>query len=115
MTAIRPTLPSDGPGVPKLDAAHEKLRKAAHQLEGVFMSQLFRAMRATVNETQTGPGTEGRELFTSMLDDKIAELAASRMKRGLGDALYRQMAGKLSAVQPSAPVDGQQPSIAKLR
>jgi flagellar protein FlgJ len=95
-----PVGPGGLAGTPALTPEQERtrLRTAAHQLEGVFLSYMFKAMRSTVPETESaGMGSEGRSLFTSMLDEKIADLAAARMTRGLGEALYRQLAKKLPA------------------
>lgn len=93
-----------GQGVPQLtpEQARAKLRTAAHQLEGVFLSQLFKAMRDTVPAGAAGPGSEGRELFTSMLDDTLAERAAERMTHGLGEALYRQLSRRLDQAESGA-------------
>ena len=93
MSAVDPV--GAGPAQPDLDAARAKLRTAAHQLEGVFMAQLFQAMRATVPESGDAGG--GQAMFTSMLDDEFAARAADRMHRGLGEALYRQLSRRLPA------------------
>lgn len=74
-----------------LTPAQTKLKNAAHQLEGVFLAQLFRTMRESVPAT----GNEAEKMFTSMLDDTLASKAADHMQRGLGDALYRQLAQRL--------------------
>jgi Rod binding domain-containing protein len=73
-------------------------------LEGVFLSQLFKAMRDTVPAGESGPGSEGRELFTTMLDDTLAEQAAQRMTHGLGEALYRQLSRRLDQAEQGARV-----------
>jgi len=67
----------------------------AHELEGVFLNQLFKAMRASVPQDGLIEANPGQELFTSLLDERLASQAAERMKGGLGDALYRQMARRL--------------------
>ena len=67
------------------------LRRLAHELEGVFMTQLFQAMRASVPESGLVESAPGREMFTSLMDEKLAGEAAQRMRNGLGDALYRQL------------------------
>lgn len=82
--------------------ARTQVRHLSHQLEGVFLNQLFQAMRATVPHEDDAPGREGEELFTSLLDEKLAAVAADRMKRGVGEALYRELARRL-------PKEGAQP------
>lgn len=92
MSAIDPATPSPKPSE-ALAAQQAKLRKAAHQLEGVFISHLFQAMRESVPQNEdTGMG---QEMFTSMLDDQLASRAADQLHRGLGEALYRQLSRRL--------------------
>ncbi len=71
----------------------ERLRTAAKEFEGVFLAQLFKEMRATVPTEDEG---QGQEMFTAMLDETLAREAAARSERGLGDALYRQLAARLA-------------------
>lgn len=85
--------PIDRPPPPTPAEQHARLRRAAHDLEAVFLGHLMQAMRATV--PQDGEPDPGRELFTAMLDDTIAREAAHRMERGLGEALYRQLSRRL--------------------
>lgn len=77
------------------DSAHAKLRKAAHELEGVFVAELFKAMRATVPEDGIIGQAQGQELFQGMMDDRVADLYAGRSRGGLGEALYRQLSRRL--------------------
>ena len=92
VSAIDPTKPRAKPS----EAARgqrAKLRKAAHQLEGVFLSHLFQAMRESVPQNEDT--SMGQEMFTSMLDDQLASRAADQLHRGLGEALYRQLSRRL--------------------
>jgi Rod binding domain-containing protein len=83
-----------------LAGEHQRLREAAHQFEGVFIAQLFREMRATIPTDEAAPG---QELFTGLLDETIANQAAERSTRGIGEALYRQLAARIG---PAAPISG---------
>jgi peptidoglycan hydrolase FlgJ len=84
--------------------AHAQLRRMAHELEGVFLNQLFKAMRASVPQGGIVEAAPGQELFTSVLDERLASQAAERMKSGLGEALYRQMAKRLTSEEtPPTP------------
>ena len=82
-----PTAAATGP--------HARLRKAAHDLEGLFVAELFKAMRATVPEDGILSQAPGQELFQGMMDDRIADLYAGRSRGGLGEALYRQLSRRL--------------------
>ena len=72
-----------------------KLRKAAHDLEGVFVNELFKAMRETVPQDGILSEDPGRDLFTGMMDERLAESYAERSQGGLGEALYRQLSRRL--------------------
>jgi hypothetical protein len=90
--AERPAPGIDGaPAAPR--ATRAELRRLAHALEGVFLNQLFQAMRSSVPRDQ-GPLTtsSGEEMFTSLMDESLSQQAAQRMSRGVGEALYRQLA-----------------------
>lgn len=87
-------------GVPP-DALSEsddaKLRRAARDLEGVFVAELLKAMRETVPSDGVVHGGMGEEMFTGMLDQHLAPLAGEGWQRGIGDALYRQLRAALPA------------------
>jgi flagellar protein FlgJ len=87
-------------GAPKPDS-REQVRQLAHQLEGVFLNQLFQAMRASVPQDGELGSAPGQEMFTQMFDERVAAEAANHMSRGLGDALYRQLAARLPAPGPT--------------
>lgn len=92
---------AQGPNAPPPRDQRAELRRAAHELEAVFLAQLFRAMRATVPSPGDGDAERATEMFTSMLDDRLAGLAAERMQRGMGEALYRQLSRRLVAGKES--------------
>lgn len=78
------------------DPLQQKLRRACHEMEAAFLRQLFETMREGVEKEEGLFGeSQGEEIFTQMLDDKLASAAADRMTRGLGEALYRQLAPRL--------------------
>lgn len=79
---------------PPLPPERDRLRKAAQQFEGVFIAQMFREMRATVPADESSPG---QDMFSGLMDDALANIAAEKSTRGVGDALYRQLSARLRA------------------
>ena len=79
-----------------------KLQQAVTQLEGVFVQQLYKAMREAVPQ-QEGivSGGPAEELFTALMDQHLAAETPKHWERGLADALYRQLSGQI--VSPSVP------------
>lgn len=77
-------------------AARRKLRTISHEFEAAFLRQMFQAMRQSVpHESMSETQAQSQEMFTSMLDDKLASVAAARSHGGLGDALFRQLSTHL--------------------
>ena len=72
-----------------------QLRTLSRQLEGVFLNQLFQAMRASVPQDGVIASNPGQQMFTQMLDERLAGEASQRMSSGLSEALYRQLAARL--------------------
>jgi flagellar protein FlgJ len=68
-----------------------RLRRAAAQMEGVFFNQMLQALRETVPRDGVLDGGAGEEMFTSLMDEKIAESASAKQEHGLGAVLYRQL------------------------
>lgn len=60
------------------------LKKSAEALEGLFVQQLFQAMRASVPTDGILERGPGEDLFSSMLDQRIAEQVA-RQESGSRD------------------------------
>jgi flagellar protein FlgJ len=71
-------------------APSDRLRRTATQLEGVFVEQLFKAMRETVpsdGELHSG----GEEMFSSLFDQELAGRAPEQWQDGLGQAIMRAL------------------------
>jgi len=81
---------ASGVGPPPASDA-ERLRATARQLEGVFVEQMFKAMRETVPDGGALSGGSGEEMFTGMLDQSLANEVPGRWSNGLAEALYRQL------------------------
>ena len=69
---------------PNRDRDEAKLKESAKQLEALFVQQLFTAMRANVPTDGILEKGPGEDLFTSMLDQKVAETVAAQ-NRGPAD------------------------------
>jgi len=75
-----------------IDPRDAKMKAAAQQLEGMFVQQLYKAMRETVPQ-QEGivSGGAGEDIFTGLLDQHLAAETPKHWEGGLSDAIYRQM------------------------
>ena len=88
-----------------------RLRTAAQQLEGVFVEQLFKAMRDTIPEGGLVDGGSGEEMFSGMLDQHLSDATAAGWSHGIGDALYRQLSAKQDPSPSPAELTRTAPSL----
>ncbi|MBC8085701.1 MAG: rod-binding protein [Phycisphaerae bacterium] len=97
-SAVRSVTPVTSTEKPALTDDQKKLRKAATDLEGLFVAQLFRAMRETVPKNDGFvSGGSGEEIFTGLMDEHIAAETPSHWGGGISEALYRQLSRGLPA------------------
>jgi flagellar protein FlgJ len=93
------------PAPPAIDpAADRKLRETAKQLEGLFVQQLFKAMRDTVPQ-QDGivSANAGEDMFTALMDQHLAAETPSQWAGGLAESVYRQLRGRVAATTSQTP------------
>jgi peptidoglycan hydrolase FlgJ len=78
-----------------LPSSLQKLHKVAKQLEGVFVQELYKAMRETVPSDGFASGGSGEEMFTGLMDEHLAAETPSQWQHGIGEAVYRQLLHRL--------------------
>jgi peptidoglycan hydrolase FlgJ len=102
------TVPSvSGASPTPVDARETAMRKAAGDLQGLFVQQLYKSMRESV-PTDGGlvEQSQGEEIFAGLMDERLAADTGTRWDRGLGDAIYRALRQKAGLTTPTtvAPV-----------
>ena len=81
-----------------------RLRKVARQMEGVFVQELYKAMRATVPQGDGAvDGGSAEEMFTGLMDQHLATETPRQWERGLGEAIYRALRARVHGASPDAP------------
>ncbi len=97
---MTPVIPNAGPAASPISGesgpAPDRLRQATRKFEAVFIQEMLKAMRDTVPEGGLLDAGRSEEVFTSLLDQHIAEVAATRSSGSLADALYRQFVGHVT-------------------
>ena len=76
-----------------------RLKDTSGKLEGVFVEQLFKAMRETVPQDGIADGGQGEEIFNGLLDQKLADEVPAQWHRGIASALVKELQ---SHVKPEA-------------
>jgi peptidoglycan hydrolase FlgJ len=69
-----------------------KLKKACADFEAIFISLMFRTMRQTVPTSGYFKAMPGKDIYTMMMDQKLAEELAHRGEGlGIKKMLYQQL------------------------
>lgn len=100
-----PSQPVQGPSAntdPKSE--NVKLKKACQDFESIFLSHLFKTMRATTEEEEGlfGKGL-GNDLFRDMFDGEVAKKISYGRGMGLADILYKNMQRFVPSIDLEAP------------
>jgi len=73
----------------------KKIKKACADFESIFTYQLLKTMRKTIPESKTGVSNYGKDTYTMMMDQKLAEtISAKGDGLGLQKVLYDQLVNK---------------------
>ena len=76
-----------------------RLKKACSDFEGVLLNFMFQSMKKTVPGKGIFSGSQQKDMYESMFYQEISNKFASDRGIGIGDALYRQLKGKLDDPQ----------------
>ena len=80
-----------------------ELKKVAEEFEAVFIAQLLKIMRDTIEESGLEGGGFGKSIYTELFDQEIALSMAHRGAIGIGDIIYKSLADKESAANSNLP------------
>ena len=73
------------------DKDEKALKNVCKEFEGVFMKMIYKQMKSSVIKSNFMPGSNAKDMFDSMLDDKLAEESSKAGGIGLGEMLFKQM------------------------
>jgi flagellar protein FlgJ len=76
-----------------------RLKKACSDFEGVLLNFMFQSMKKTVPGKGIFSGSQQKDMYESMFYQEISTKFARDRGIGIGDALYRQLKGKLDGPQ----------------
>jgi len=83
-----------------LEGDDAELMAAARDFEAYFIQMMFRAMRDTVDTSNSLiPRSQTEEIFQDMLDEKTAHAAANGNGMGLAQQIFRQLSSQRTHVQ----------------
>lgn len=90
----RPAVPR-GEQSPPENGERARLRQACQDFEAIFLTYLFKRMRATLPEGGFLAESREQRLFHELLDEHMAVRMAESGRTGLAETMYRQIASRL--------------------
>ena len=83
----------------KAQSDDARLKEACADFEGVLLNFMFQSMKKTVPGKGIFSGSHQKDMYESMFYQEISTKFARDRGIGIGDALYRQLKGKLDDPQ----------------
>jgi len=82
-----------------------ELRKVSQEFEAVFLAQLLKVMRETIEESGLFEGGFGKSIYTELFDQEVSLSIARRGALGISDLLYENLSERTSESSPSSETD----------
>ena len=70
------------------------IKKVAEEFEAIFIAQLLKIMRETIEESGMEGSGLGKSIYTELFDQEVALSMARRGALGIGDLIYKSIADK---------------------
>ena len=86
----------------------KELKDACKGFEAMFLSMMYREMRATVPENTLFGESNGQKIFMDMRDSELMKNVAESGGLGLADLMYRQLSPQIKAQEQAAAASGKQ-------
>ncbi len=75
----------------------EALKKVCNEFEGIFLQMMYKQMKATVPKSELISEAAGRDIFESMMDEKLMDEASKTNSFGLANQMYKQLSRQMNA------------------
>ena len=89
-----------------------KVKKLANDFESVFLEQMLKNMRSSIQKGGLVDGGNAEEVYTSMLDSEYAKVMAGQRSSGIADMIEHQL---LQTMGVKSEVSGKSVQKAGLR
>jgi flagellar protein FlgJ len=81
----------------------KKVKQLAKDFESIFLEQMFKSMRSSVQKSGLIDGGNAEEIYTSMLDSEYAKQMSQQSASGLADMIERQLLQSMGVKSGSSP------------
>ena len=83
----------------------KELKEVCNEFESIFISMMYKQMKATVPKSDFLNSDSATEMFQSMLDDELC-INASQRGIGIGDVMYKQLSKQYTVTQTKGDTAG---------
>jgi flagellar protein FlgJ len=88
-----------------------QVKKLAQDFESVFLEQMFRSMRSSVQKSGLVDGGNAEEIYTSMLDSEYAKQMSSQGNSGLAQMIERQLLQTMGVKSAASPLSARKAAV----
>ena len=81
-----------------------QVKKLASDFESIFLEQMFRSMRSSVQKSGLVDGGNAEEIYTSMLDSEYAKQMSGQGNAGLAQMIERQLLQTMGVKSAASPL-----------
>ena len=81
----------------KMAKQDKELKEACKGFEAMFLSMMYKQMRATVPENTLFGESNGQKIFQDMRDEELMKNVAESGGVGIADMMYRQLSPQIKA------------------
>ena len=90
---------------PGKNKTNEEIKSLAHQFESIFVHQLLKSMRSTVQKSGLFD-SHATQMYESLYDEEMAKLMTEKRSIGLADIVYKDLIRLEEIVKNIQPTDG---------
>ena len=84
---------------------NEEIKSLAHQFESIFVHQLLKSMRSTVQKSGLFD-SHATQMYESLYDEEMAKLMTEKRSIGLADIVYKDLVRLEDIIKKVQPMSG---------
>lgn len=88
----------------KMERDVAKVDKLSGEFESMFIEQMLKGMRSSVQKSGLIDGGNAEEIYTSMLDSEYAKSMAAQRSTGLADMIERQLLNSMGVKSDASKI-----------
>jgi len=88
-----------------------KVKQLAKDFESIFLEQMFRSMRSSVQKSGLIDGGNAEDIYTSMLDSEYSKQMSAQGNAGLSQMIERQLLQTMGVKSEASPISAKRNAL----